>query len=399
MGWRTNGSDRGRHRRCVAAVAAILAVSPCLVGTSAAERPAVVQSVDLHVPAPPRIVPIAGRPHLVYELHVTNFLPVDVALTRIQVRAVGPDLEIADYRGDQLGPMIGRPGLGRDHPRPHVVGRGLRAVAYFWIALGSGATPTALRHRVELEVMREAGPVPAQAEGGGTAVSSEDLVALGPPLRGGPWTAIYDPWLKSGHRTAFYTLGGRARIPGRFAIDWIRLAPDGTIGKPGTEPPPDWNGLGSEVLAVADATVADAADDIPDNGLAPWPGASRTENASGNYVALDLGRGRFAFYEHLQQGSLAVKRGDHVRRGQVIGRLGNSGSSSIGPHLHFHVGDTSALLASEGLPFVFTGFEDLGGFTSIQALIEGERWRPGPDGADQSRRGERPRANSVVRFP
>lgn len=50
---------------------------------------------------------------------------------------------------------------------------------------------------------------------------------------------------------------------------------------------------------------------------------------------LDLGDNRHAFYGHLLPGSLRVKPGDRVRRGQVIGRLGNSGNST-GPHLHFH---------------------------------------------------------------
>jgi murein DD-endopeptidase len=364
----------------------------------AAERDAIVQSVELVVPAPPVVVPIAGRPHLVYELHITNFLPVDVALTRIQVRREQPEGEIGDYRSRDLNDMIGRPGLARDQERPHVIGRGLRAVAYFWIPLGAGvATLQTLRHHVELEVMREAGPVHAQVDGARAVVSGDAPVALGPPLRGGPWTAIYDPRLMGGHRTAFYTLDGRARIPGRFAIDWVRVPSTGTIERPGNEPAPDWNGLGTEVLAVADATVAASMDDIPDNGLTAWPGASRAENASGNYVALDLGRGRFAFYEHLKSGSVAVRPADRVRAGQVIGRLGNSGSSSIGPHLHFHVSDANALLAAEGLPFVFTAFEDLGTFASIEALLAGERWQASH--AERPRRGERPRANSVVRFP
>lgn len=53
-------------------------------------------------------------------------------------------------------------------------------------------------------------------------------------------------------------------------------------------------------------------------------------------VSLDLGHGLRAFYAHLQPGSVRVKTGELVKRGQVLGRLGNSGNSA-GPHLHFHV--------------------------------------------------------------
>jgi murein DD-endopeptidase MepM/ murein hydrolase activator NlpD len=201
-----------------------------------------------------------------------------------------------------------------------------------------------------------------------------------------------------GHRTAFYSLGGRARIPGRFAIDWIRLPPGGTIEK--DEGAPARNGLGAEVLAVADGVVAAAMDDIPDNaGAAAWPGAHQPQNESGNYLALDLGRGRFAFYEHLSSGSVAVKAGDRVKRGDAIARLGNSGSSSIGPHLHFHVADAGSPLEAEGVSFVFARFEDLGAFASIEALIGGETWLASPPGQAKLRNLERPRPNSVVRFP
>ena len=72
-------------------------------------------------------------------------------------------------------------------------------------------------------------------------------------------------------------------------------------------------------------------------------------------MALDLGRGRFAFYEHLKRGSVAVKAGDRVKSGQVIGRLGNSGSSSIGPHLHFHVADANSPLARKASPSSLRG--------------------------------------------
>jgi murein DD-endopeptidase MepM/ murein hydrolase activator NlpD len=41
-------------------------------------------------------------------------------------------------------------------------------------------------------------------------------------------------------------------------------------------------------------------------------------------------------YGHLEQGSLRVGVGDHVRRGQVIGQVGDSGNSDE-PHLHIQV--------------------------------------------------------------
>ena len=194
-------------------------------------------------------------------------------------------------------------------------------------------------------------------------VRTAAAVTLDPPLRGGPWVAIYDPLLKGGHRTAIYTIDGRARIPGRFAIDFIALPPSGALA-PRSARARRRNGFGADVLAVADGTIAAAVDDTPDGAPQPVP----AERASGNYVSLDLGGGRFAFYEHLQQGSIVVKPGQRVTRGQVIAKLGSSGSTSIGPHLHFHVADANSLLGAEGLPFVFNQFTVLGEFASISGV-------------------------------
>jgi murein DD-endopeptidase len=368
----------------------------------AQERAAIIESVELFVPMAPAHFKIAGKPHIAYELHITNFLPVDVSITRIQVTHAGlPDVSIADYRDREVSSRIGRPGMRRDAVNPQVVGPGMRAVVYLWIALPERSVmPEALGHRVELDILRQAGSVHTAVEGAFSSMSNESVVVLDPPLRGGPWVAIYDPLLKGGHRTAIYSVGGRARIPGRFAIDWIRLPAGGAMENKSAAPPPDWNGYGAEVMAVADGVVAAAMDDIPENAAAPAGAVVPVtpENASGNYVALDLGRGRFAFYEHLKRGSVAVKAGDRVKSGQVIGRLGNSGSSSIGPHLHFHVSDANSPLAAEGLPFVFKDFDHLGAFTSIGALIGGERWLADPDGQRNVRRLERPGATSVIQF-
>jgi hypothetical protein len=97
-------------------------------------------------------------------------------------------------------------------------------------------------------------------------------------------------------------------------------------------------------------------------------------------VCLDLGGGRFAFYEHLKQGSIKVKARDRVKSGQVLARLGNSGSTSSGPHLHFHVGDGKSELASEGLPYVFKNFEIVGAYNSIDAIGTDQRWTAAPPG-------------------
>lgn len=349
-----------------------------------------VQSVDLVVPVAPVSFRQDGRMQLVYELHITNFLQADVSLTGVTVRDAG-DQVLAQYTDSELRRRLTRPGLRNDHATPHLLAPGMRAIVNLWIRapLGS-AFVQSVTHDVELEVMRPAETIRTRATGGAARVSIAPVPELDAPLRGGPWIAIYDPLLKGGHRTAIYTLDGRARIPGRFAIDFITLPQSGAL--PAVRAA-DANGFGADVLAVADGTITIAVDGVPD--ATPPPIA--LDQASGNHIAIDVGNGRFAFYEHLQLGNIGVKAGDRVTRGQVIARLGSSGSSSIGPHLHFHVSDASATLAAEGAPFVFRQFTQVGRFESLTALTSGAQWVPA--GSAVIRRQERPDALAVIHFP
>ena len=88
-------------------------------------------------------------------------------------------------------------------------------------------------------------------------------------------------------------------------------------------------------------------------------------------IVLDLGNHRYALYAHMQPGSLKVHKGDHVKAGQVIGLVGNTGNSLV-PHLHFHVMDSPSPLASNGLPYEIRSFEVTGHTPGTQAFDEAE---------------------------
>ena len=111
---------------------------------------------------------------------------------------------------------------------------------------------------------------------------------------------------------------------------------------------------------------------------------------------MDLGTGHFAVYAHLQLRSIQVKIGDRLHRGDVLGRLGNTGNSS-NPHLHFHITDRPSALASNGLPFVITNLVTAGVATGFDAIFSGEPAVIDPQMAG-SRPGQLPLNNYVVTF-
>src|SRR5215212_4810977 len=74
-------------------------------------------SLDVQVPAAPIPVQIGGRSHLAYELHITNFRAVDVALTRVEVRGdAGRAMPLTSYQGAALRASLARAGAPRGAP-------------------------------------------------------------------------------------------------------------------------------------------------------------------------------------------------------------------------------------------------------------------------------------------
>ncbi len=391
----------GRESAPILTLALVLLAALALPASAPlAARPPQVQSLDIQVPVPPTPVRIAGRNLLAYELHITSFRPVDVALLAVNVVDAHSGASVAELREADLVARIGRPGLPFDKPDKQVLAPGTRAVIFFWLPVADEARmPGRLRHRVEYDLVRPTGRERIVMEGAALDVQAQLALVLGAPLRGGPWVALYDPNMMGGHRTSFYTMDGRARIPARYAIDFVRLGEDASRARGDAAQIANWHGYGAEVLAVADAVVAAAADDMTETPtLGTSSGPLPLENHSGNYITLELGAGRYAFYEHLKHGSVRVKAGERVKRGQVIGLLGNSGSSSSGPHLHFHVSDANAALAAEGQPYTFERFSVAGGYDTIGEYRTGTRWKPAPAAGGGTRTRELPAANSVVMF-
>ena len=339
-----------------------------------------------------------GAYHLVYELELTNTKLAPATLLRVDVLDAGTRSRvIASFNGPTV---LGR--LRTLHPQDaQSAGIAPDVSRLFYIELSFAKLtdiPSALTHHVWIRGAANPGtsaPTPLDYVAGRVDLDGAPLPVLGPPLAGAGWVAT------NGccnsliiHRGSVQSVNGALYDAQRFAIDYMRLNAAGEFVHGDAADVRNYVDYGADVLAVADGTVASALDPLDDQppGTLPNPAGITLETVDGNHVVLDLGHGRYAFYAHLQKGSVTVRVGQRVTKGTVIGKLGNSGNTSA-PHLHFHLVNSPSALGSDGLPYLISGF-DLAGQVDIPAFEAA----PGITGVWGRRRLAKP-LPQVQRFP
>lgn len=323
--------------------------------------------VQVDCPFPPIAVKVAQKAEnqvLAYELHITNFDVVPLTLKQLEIFGDGNKAQpLATISGDALSAFMSEVGSSGAAKSPQLVDPGRRAILFLWVELAPGAPlPHNLNHRIvfvagsptetgdRTEATLEDFPVP---------VNQETVPVLSPPFDGGIWLAGNGPGNDSGHRRAIPAIDGHIHSPERFAIDWSKVGPNGDSHHDEISLNENWWGYGEPIHAVADGEVTQVVDGIPENTPRVLPKLVTLDNIAGNYIIVCISPNRYVTYAHLQPGSIRVKLHDHISRGAVIGRLGNSGQATA-PHLHLQLTDNNSVLQSEGLPFIFRSFTDLG---------------------------------------
>jgi len=345
---------------------------------------------DVVIPIAPTAFKADGKWHLVYELHLNNMDRWPHQLTKVE--AVSGDASarsLVTYSGEALDALVRRPGQPPASTDKTKLPPGSMGVVYMWITFdGEAAIPATLRQRLTVKI----GTYPDELTVETAPITvSRGPVAISAPLKGDHWLAGNGPSNTSGHRQALIPIDGHAAIAQRFAIDWVQLRDDGKTFQGDEKDNKNYLAYGHEAYAVADGIVTEVKDGIPENvpGLNSRAVPITLETVGGNHLIIDIGGGHFAFYAHLQPGSLRVKLGDRVRRGQVVGLVGNSGNSTE-PHLHFHIENASSPLGAEGLPHSLASFEVVG---------HGWGWKPSDaKGPAELHKNEIPLENEVVNF-
>lgn len=363
---------------CVALAGVLLSYSWL---SSVASRP----PVDIFTPVvastlAPTTAPVLGTDgkfHVVYELKLTNTKAVPATLQKVEVLDGGdPSRVIVTFEGDtllhRLFTLAPSPATNAD-----IEPNGSRLFFIELVFDSRSQVPNSLRHHLYL--------LGAASPGAETATPLDYTVApitlnrlrtpvIGPPLKGDGWVAV-NGCCTTGivHRGSVQSINGSLFDSQRFAIDWMRLDDQGRFVHGDPADVRNYTDYGVDVIAVADGTVVSTLNSLDDQvpGTLPDPSSITVETVDGNHIVLDLGNGFYGFYAHLQKGSVTVKPGDTVKRGQVIGKLGNTGNTSA-PHLHFHIMTGPSVLGSEGVPYVIDRF-------SLAGQVSVDQFNAAPD--------------------
>ena len=192
------------------------------------------------------------------------------------------------------------------------------------------------------------------------------------PLRGEGWVAVNSP----ADRIPSH---GTDMLGQRFAYDFLVVdrrrgmhpSPAGTLRSllVGVRTQ-DYYAWGAPVHAPFDGEVVRAVDGFSERGWihparelahALWNALTfrpeKLPSILGNHVILKSGD-LFGALVHLAPGSVAIREGQRIRAGDVIGRVGHTGNSTS-PHLHFQLMDSLDPLLARGLPCAFREYEVL----------------------------------------
>ena len=254
----------------------------------------------------------------------------------------GPETEVIEEAAFREGGLTTYYRISRFENLPNVTAR------WVWdpdgVVVGATVTPT---------------PEPAPSE----RLDYQTKAPLRLPFDAAPGGTWYVAW---GGRDAMHNYHVQARDQ-RFAYDFVVVHGDSLYTGDGARNE-DHYCWGEPVYAPAAGRVVTAVDSVADNAR---PGPKNAESPPGNYVVIDHGDGEHSLLAHFRRGSVAVREGDAVASGALLGECGNSGNSSL-PHVHYHLQTGPAYKEGVGLPAFFGGYFVGGAYVERGEPVRGQ---------------------------
>ncbi len=341
-----------------------------------------------------------GKYNLVYELMLSNFTKSNANIQSLDVIDADNGKTLQSLSGGSLAKLLF---FFSDDKNPTHLRAGGNAAVFINLTFDSpNGTPKNLKHRIKFETKHpHHKPVSRDYISAPLVVSDRPALIISPPLRGEGWLASGGYSGQQGHRRALFPISNEMKLAQRYAIDWIKINDKNLLFVGDRTICENYFCYGLPIHAVADGTVVGTVDRFANQIPGKTKGDEVAYYPGGNIVVLDIGNGNYAFYAHLKPGSIKVKEGDKVTRGQIIGAVGNTGNTSS-PHLHMHISDSPAPLFADGKPYVFDSFKATGFIPDMQTgeeSLEAGKAAPSESPAiGQTHKEELVREGTIVTF-
>lgn len=224
---------------------------------------------------------------------------------------------------------------------------------YFWLFWIFGLIEMALTFQLTFQALRQLAGIPVIYIKHGFRLpdihSHKSAVKYSLPFNG-QWTVVNGGVnAESSHSWNIPTQ--------RYAYDFIITDKNGASCSGDATDVKSYYCYGKDILAPADGTVVYVNNGQPDAKIL-GNGATdpNIKDIRGNCIIMKHAGKEYSFIGHLMSGSISVRKGQQVKRGEKIARCGNSGNTSE-PHVHFHVQDGKGFFTSAGLPVLFDGIK------------------------------------------
>jgi murein DD-endopeptidase MepM/ murein hydrolase activator NlpD len=157
----------------------------------------------------------------------------------------------------------------------------------------------------------------------------------------GTWTVTAGSELRE-------STGQRNLLQQQYMCEFSGIDALGLRFKNGGKAREDYIGYGKEIIAPANGTVVEIIDGIFENS----PGSRNPFAQIGNTIVIQHSSKEYSVLAFLKQGSIRVKVGDKITRGQVLALCGSSGNATE-PALHYHLQDSPYLQTARVVKFYF----------------------------------------------
>ncbi|MDD7934591.1 M23 family metallopeptidase [Actinomycetospora straminea] len=324
------------------------------------------------VTTPEPVAMTDGKVHLTYELVLTNVAPAPVRVDGVELHDAATSALVPGTTGRvdltplQVGAEAeGAEGVSQPGPGNTSVTIAPTTTYVAWVDVvfpQRNAVPATIEHVVSGAVLAPgAPPAPIRMRLGRTNPATAGPIVVGAPVPAGTW------YMSEGccaddthHRRGMEPVNGVLEVPNRYAIDFYKLDDQQRtwVGDPSRLD--SYLSYRQPILSATAGTVVAAQDGLANSAEVPNPTNLATVGETvGNHVIVQVSDGVHVLYAHMDPGSVAVRVGDRVTRGQQLGLIGSSGISTT-PHLHFQILTTPTYFPADSRPYAFDSFTLLG---------------------------------------